>query len=92
MRRHIEEVFGALVIAGVLLAGPAIGSRYAHTVTADMSAQEAAIKEQRRQMAMAEACIHERGINSAYVETPDGFRCTDKHGRRGAVKTLVAEK
>lgn len=54
------------------------------------SAREDAIKERRRDLAIARMCIAERGPNSSWVETADGgYRCTDKRGKVG--KQMVAE-
>lgn len=55
------------------------------------SAKEDAIKERRRDLAIARMCIAERGPNSSWIETADGgYRCTDKKGRAGQ-KQMVAE-
>ena len=58
----------------------------------DVSAAKAdAIKQQRRDLAIARMCIAERGPNSSWVETPDGgYRCTDKRGKAGA-KVILAD-
>lgn len=54
------------------------------------AAKQDAIKQQRRDLAIARMCIAERGPNSSWVETPDGgYRCTDKRGKAG--KQMVAE-
>jgi len=58
----------------------------------DVSAAKAdAIKQSRRDLAIARMCLSERGPNSSWVETADGgYRCTDKRGKAGA-KVMMAE-